>query len=175
MRVWLLQSRRGGRTCGHLHVRESGAWRCMDTQPDPSGWSVVSTWLSDPEGARSKVELRWLMVVAGFLVLIGGVVVTALVGMVWTWIAGYVWMAVGVAVVVVVFGLSAAGPGSEDRSSPPCLTYHLRKHVSWAILRRKNQAPLAFFCLKSFHSGLPAGLRSIHAVARMWVQIPEEN
>ena len=24
MRVWLLQSRRGGRTCGHFHVRESG-------------------------------------------------------------------------------------------------------------------------------------------------------
>ena len=28
MRVWLFKSRRGDRTCGHLHVRESGAWRC---------------------------------------------------------------------------------------------------------------------------------------------------
>lgn len=59
MRTWLLQSRRGGRTCGHLHIRESGAWRCRDLQAEPAAWSVVSTWLADPEGARPKRDWNW--------------------------------------------------------------------------------------------------------------------
>ena len=56
MRVWLLKSRRGGLTCGHLHVRESGAWRCLETEAEPSVWSVVSTYLSDTEGARLRPD-----------------------------------------------------------------------------------------------------------------------
>lgn len=36
---------------GHLHVRDAEAWRCLDTQADPGGWSV-GTYLSELEGTR---------------------------------------------------------------------------------------------------------------------------
>ena len=52
MRVWLLQNKAGGLTCGHLHDRDAEAWRCLDAQADPGGWSVVDTYLSEPEGTR---------------------------------------------------------------------------------------------------------------------------
>ena len=106
MRVWLLQSRRGGRTCGHLqHVRESGAWRCRDVQSDPAGWSVVSTWLSEPEGARPKVDWGWIAVGAAMLLLVGGATVAVLV---WSWIVGNAGLAVVAAVVAAFFGLLTA-------------------------------------------------------------------
>ena len=46
MRAWLLQSRQGGLTCGHLHQRETEAWRCLGMQGDPTSWTVMFTWLS---------------------------------------------------------------------------------------------------------------------------------
>ena len=46
MRAWLLRSRQGRLTCGHLHDREADAWRCLGLQADPICWSVASTWLS---------------------------------------------------------------------------------------------------------------------------------
>ena len=88
MRVWLLQSRKGGRTCGHLHVRESGAWRCRDTQPDSAGWSVVSTWLSDPEGARPKQDSAFLALGAGVVLLVLMIVGVLLLAAVWFWTIG---------------------------------------------------------------------------------------
>ena len=92
MRVWLLQSRRGGRTCGHLHVRESGAWRCRDTQATPWAWSVVSTFLSDAEGARPRPDWDSVIACTGMVVLaLGGVVVGA---------AGSVWLACGLGLAV---------------------------------------------------------------------------
>lgn len=67
MQVWLLQSRKGGRTCGHLHVRESGAWRCRDVQAEPGAWSVASAWLTAqdkrPEQDVWHVLALWFMVV----------------------------------------------------------------------------------------------------------------
>ena len=79
MRVWLLQSRRGGRTCGHLHVRDSGARQCRDTQADPLPWMVTSAWLSELEGARRKPDWGGLMVGAAMVILVGA----ALAGQVW--------------------------------------------------------------------------------------------
>ena len=77
MRVWLLQSRRGGRTCGHLHVRDSGARR----KPDWGG----------------------LMVGAAMVILVGVIGVGALVVLVGAALAGQVWGAVLAGVVLVLF------------------------------------------------------------------------
>lgn len=88
MRTWLLQSRRGGRTCGHLHVRESGAWRCRDLQAEPAAWSVVSTWLTDHEGARPKRDWDRIGACAGVLLLTGGTGATALAGLAWSRMVG---------------------------------------------------------------------------------------
>ena len=93
MRVWLLQSRRGGRTCGHLHVRDSGAWRCRDTQADPLAWMVTSAWLSELEGVRRKPDWGGLMVGAAMVILLGAA------------LAGQVWGAVLAGVVLVLFVL----------------------------------------------------------------------
>ena len=83
MRVWLLKSKRGGRTCGHLHVRESGARRCLDTQPEPSGWSVVSTYLSDTEGARLKPNWSMLLANIGIMSIGLGMAAFGAVALVW--------------------------------------------------------------------------------------------
>ena len=57
MEMWLLRSRKGGRTCGHLHVAEAEAWRWLDAQAEPSAWSVASAWLAvKDEGPRRDVE-----------------------------------------------------------------------------------------------------------------------
>ena len=76
MRVWLLQSRRGGRTCGRLYVRDSGARR----RPD------------------------WGMLMAGvaMLILVGGIGVAAFVVLVGAALAGQVWGAVLAGVVLVL-------------------------------------------------------------------------
>ena len=105
MRVWLLQSRRGGRTCGHLHVRDSGARRCRDTQADPLAWMVTSAWLSELEGARRKPDWGGLMVGVAMVILVGGIGVAAFVVLVGAALAGQVWGAVLAGVVLVLFVL----------------------------------------------------------------------
>ena len=100
MRVWLLKSNRSGRTCGHLHVREFGAWHCRDGQPDRSGWSVVSTWLSEPEGVRQKPDWVSIGLLSGVL---SAVLVTGLGGL-----AGGIWVAWYLAAAVVVAGTVGA-------------------------------------------------------------------
>ena len=70
MRVWLLQSKEGGLTCGHLHVHEAQAWRCLDTQADPEAWVVLYSYLHQPSGERPKPN-GW-MVAAAFCVLLAG-------------------------------------------------------------------------------------------------------
>ena len=67
MRVWLLQSKEGGLTCGHLHVHEAQAWRCPDAQADPGAWTVLYSYLHQPSGERPKPN-GWL--VAGCLCLV---------------------------------------------------------------------------------------------------------
>ena len=105
MRVWLLQSRKGGRTCGHLHVRESGAWRCRDTQAEPAAWSVVSTWLSDPEGGRRKPD-KDLVCVFGFMAFVILPLPVGAFAFAWWSLGQAVWLVlVAVFVVVVAVGL----------------------------------------------------------------------
>lgn len=70
MRVWLLQSKEGGLTCGHLHVHEAQAWRCLDTQADPEAWVVLYSYLHQPSGERPKPD-GW-MVAGTFCVLLAG-------------------------------------------------------------------------------------------------------
>ena len=52
--MWLLRSKRGSRTCGHLHAAEAEAWRCLDRQAVPSAWSVALASLA-PEDQRPKL------------------------------------------------------------------------------------------------------------------------
>ena len=65
--MWLLKNKKGGQTCGHLHVAEVEAWRCRDTQPEPSAWSVASAWLTvkdkRPQQDVWDVVLLWVWVV----------------------------------------------------------------------------------------------------------------
>ena len=70
MRVWLLQSKEGGLTCGHLHVHEAQAWRCLDTQADPEAWVVLYSYLHQPSGERPKPD-GWLVASGLCLLLIG--------------------------------------------------------------------------------------------------------
>ena len=70
MRVWLLQSKEGGLTCGHLHVHEAQAWRCLDTQADPEAWVVLYSYLHQPSGDRPKPNV-W-MVAGVFCLLLTG-------------------------------------------------------------------------------------------------------
>ena len=113
MRTWLLQSRRGGRTCGHLHVRESGAWRCRDLQAEPAAWSVVSTWLTDPDGARPKRNWGWMGASVVVFLLTGGTGAAALAGLAWSWMVGSVWLAAVAVVVAVCFGAMSAPAARE--------------------------------------------------------------
>ena len=107
MTVWLLQSRRGGRTCGHLHVRESGAWRCRHVQGEPGAWSVVSTWLSEPQGARPKRDWDWIVINFMMFMLTAGFSVAGLAGMVRFWWSGNGLLLVLSAAVAGLFGLWA--------------------------------------------------------------------
>ena len=111
MRVWLLQSRRGGLTCGHLHVRESGAWRCRDTQAEPAAWSVVSTWLSDPKGARPKPDWGGLMVTSAMVIMCLGFIVGCLAGAAWAWVTGEVMAVVAWIFVTAILGLLLTASG----------------------------------------------------------------
>ena len=104
MGVWLLQSRRGGLTCGHLHVRESGAWRCRETQAEPASWSVVSTRLSDAEGARPKPDWVLLMILGAMVIMAVGLTMGCLAGLVSAWVTGVVG-----GVVVWIFGVAISG------------------------------------------------------------------
>jgi hypothetical protein len=67
LKIWLLKDKKGGQTCGHLHVAEVEAWRCRDTQPEPSAWSVASAWLTvkdkRPQQDVWYVVLLWVWVV----------------------------------------------------------------------------------------------------------------
>ena len=110
MRTWLPQSRRGGRTCGHLHVRESGARRCRDLQAEPAAWPVVSMWLTDPDGARPKRNWGWIGGCVGVFLPTGGTRAAALA---WSWMAGSVWLAAVAVVVAVCFGAVSAPVARE--------------------------------------------------------------
>ena len=63
----MLQSRKGGQTCGHLHVGEADAWRCRGVQEEPGAWLVASAWLSVKDERQRHVlgyvPLLWLAVV----------------------------------------------------------------------------------------------------------------
>ena len=105
MQVWLLQSRRGGRTCGHLHVRESAGWRCRDAQAEPGAWSVISVWLNGEEGTRPKRDKGMIAVLTGFGFLSSLACVALLAGAVYEW--GHRAVALGSVVFAVVFGCLA--------------------------------------------------------------------
>ena len=104
MRVRLLQSRRCGLTCGHLHVRESGAWRCRKTQAEPAAWSVVSTRLTEAEGARPKPDWGLLMIVGAMMITRLGLTMGCLAGLVSAWVTGVV-----AGVVAWIFGVAISG------------------------------------------------------------------
>ena len=104
MSVWLLRSRRGGLTCGHLHVREPGAWRCRETQAEPAAWSVVSTRLTEEEGARPKPDWGLVMVVGAMLIMLLGLTMGCLAGLVSAWVTGVVG-----GVVIWIFGVATSG------------------------------------------------------------------
>ena len=74
-----------------MHVRESGAWRYRDAQAEPSAWSVVSTRLSEPEGARPRPDWGDVMSGIAVLVIVAGVTVGVLAVAVWAALAGHVW------------------------------------------------------------------------------------
>ena len=54
METWLLKSEKGGQTCGHLHVAEAEAWRCLDAQTEPSAWAVASARLAVKDERRQR-------------------------------------------------------------------------------------------------------------------------
>ena len=68
METWLLQSRKGGRTCGHLHVAEAEAWRCLDAQAEPAAWSVASAWLAVKD-ERPQRDVEYVLLLWGWVVL----------------------------------------------------------------------------------------------------------
>ena len=113
MRTLLLQSRRDGRTCGHLHVRESGAWRSRDLQADTAAWWVVSTWLSDPDGVRPERNWGWIGACVGVFLLTGGTGAAALAGLAWFWMVGSAWLAAVAVVVAAGFGAMSAPAARE--------------------------------------------------------------
>ena len=65
--MWLLKSKKGSQTCGHLHVAEVEAWRCLGGQASPSAWSVASAWLTVKDRRLERdvwyVVLLWVWVV----------------------------------------------------------------------------------------------------------------
>ena len=67
MNVWLLQSKEGGLTCGHLHEDEAAAWRCRGVQADPEGWVVVSARLSNPGRPELRADVVGLALLAGLV------------------------------------------------------------------------------------------------------------
>lgn len=68
METWLLESRKGGRTCGHLHVAEAEAWRCLDAQAEPSAWSVASARLAVKD-ERPQRDVEYLLLLWAWVVL----------------------------------------------------------------------------------------------------------
>ena len=62
--MWLLKSKRGNQTCGHLHAAEAEARRCLDRQALPSAWSVASASLvlvdQRPKQDPWYVSMLWL-------------------------------------------------------------------------------------------------------------------
>ena len=99
MRVWLLQSKAGGLTYGHLHVRDAEAWRCLDTQADPGGWSVVGTYLSEPEGTRPRRNAVGICLLLGVALPMSLFFVGLAAGAVYTiWAKLELWAGLGLAV-----------------------------------------------------------------------------
>ena len=58
--MWLLKSKKGSQTCGHLHVAEVEAWRCLDTQAEPSAWAVASASVTVKD-KRPKQDLCYVL------------------------------------------------------------------------------------------------------------------
>ena len=67
--MWLLRSRKGGQTCGHVHVAEVEAWRCLDTQAEPSAWAVASAWLTVKD-KRPRRGMEYVLLLGAWVVLV---------------------------------------------------------------------------------------------------------
>lgn len=67
--MWLLKSKKGSQTCGHLHVAEVEAWRCLDTQAEPSAWAVASAWLTVKDKRRRR-DMEYVLMLWAWMVLV---------------------------------------------------------------------------------------------------------
>ena len=67
--MWLLKSKKGSQTCGHLHVAEIEAWRCLGRQASPSAWSVASAWVTVKD-QRPKQDLWNVLLLGAWVVLV---------------------------------------------------------------------------------------------------------
>ena len=69
MEIWLLKSKKGSQTCGHVHVAEVEAWRCLDTQAEPSAWAVVSACLTVKD-KRLRRDMEYVLLLGAWVVLV---------------------------------------------------------------------------------------------------------
>ena len=104
--MWLLRSKKGSQTCGHLHVAEVEAWRCLDTQAEPSAWAVASAWLTVKD-QRPKQDLwnglllgAWVVLMPLLAVLSAALAVQDLIRQ--SWVTAFL-SAVGLACCVPAF------------------------------------------------------------------------
>ena len=65
----MLKSRKGGQTCGHLHVAEAEAWRCLDAQAEPSAWSVASACLTVKD-KRPRRNMEYVVLLWAWMVMV---------------------------------------------------------------------------------------------------------
>ena len=80
MYAWMAKHRQQDLTCGHLHVKETEAWGCLDEQTCPQDWKLHLICLSDADmGNRREVTevIGWMtalgLYAALFVVGIGGI------------------------------------------------------------------------------------------------------
>ena len=54
---------------GHVHVAEVEAWRCLDTQAEPSAWTVASAWLTVKD-KRPRRDMEYVLQLGAWVVLV---------------------------------------------------------------------------------------------------------